>query len=436
MPSGLPIPVAGTDQFHDFHAHAEHAYLAGTAIPGSVLAFDPGEGWSLFAPVPTMEERIWVGEGETLDAAAERSGLDAIRPLGELRAWLEQRRGQPLVIAGNSDILAQAEGYAIANWAALEVAIDYEAGARISERIAEARRAKDPGELDLMRSAASATRAGHLAAMRFARPGMTERELQVEVEAEFFRNGSPRTAYGSIVGGGPNAAVLHFSPTARPFAEGELILMDAAAEYEAYAADVTRTFPVGARFEGPQRDIYDLVYRVQRAAIAGVRPGKEFRELHLEACAGIAAGLADLGILRGRAEDLVEQDAHALFFVHGLGHMLGLATHDAGGCLAGRPKSDRFGLKWLRADLPLQEDYVVTIEPGVYFINALLADPEVRERYRQAVNWPLVDSLAGFGGVRIEDDVRVTASGCEVLSAGIPSHIDEVEALRREGLSR
>jgi Xaa-Pro aminopeptidase len=142
--------------------------------------------------------------------------------------------------------------------------------------------------------------------------------------------------------------------------------------------------------------------------------------------------LADLGILRGSPASLVESDAHALFFPHGLGHMLGLATHDAGGCLAGRTPSDRFGLKWLRADLPLEEDYVVTIEPGIYFIRALLEDPERRERYRDQVDWARVDGMLDFGGIRIEDDVRVTAAGAEVLSAAIPKSITAVEALREE----
>lgn len=184
-----------------------------------------------------------------------------------------------------------------------------------------------------------------------------------------------------------------------------------------------------------QRDLYQLVLGVQERAIAGVRPGKEFKALHLEAALGIATGLVSLGILRGRPEDLVEQDAHALFFVHGLGHMLGLATHDAGGCLAGRTPSDRFGLKWLRADLPLQEEYVVTIEPGIYFIPALLNDAARREKYRGAVNWELVDSMAGFGGIRIEDDVRVTDGAPEILSAAIPKQIAAIEELRRQALA-
>jgi Xaa-Pro aminopeptidase len=139
--------------------------------------------------------------------------------------------------------------------------------------------------------------------------------------------------------------------------------------------------------------------------------------------------------MRGDPEGLVESDAHALFFPHGLGHMLGLATHDAGGCLAGRTPSDRFGLKWLRADLPLQEDYIVTIEPGIYFIPALLDEPGRRERYRDSVNWDRVDALRGFGGIRIEDDVRVTATGAEVLTAAIPKALTEIEALRAEAFA-
>lgn len=432
--SGLPLPIAGTDQFHDYHAHPDFSYIAGAAYPGAVVAFDPSDGWTLFLPIASIEDRVWVGDGESIDRATAITGLDRALPLGALAGWLEARRGEPLAVLGNHDVVHQPAAYGVAGWMALEPVIDDEAGARLTERLAESRRAKDDGEIARMRAAAMATAAGHRAALRLARPGMTERALQVEVEAEFFRHGAARTAYGSIVGGGPNGAVLHFSPTSRPFADGEIVLMDAAAEYEGYAADVTRTFPVGDRFVGIQRDLYALVLAVQQQAVRDALPGKEYRDLHLEACMRIADGLSTLGILRGNAEDLVDTDAHALFFPHGLGHMLGLATHDAGGCLAGRTPSDRFGLKWLRADLPLRPGYVVTIEPGIYFIRALLTDPGRRARYANQVNWSLVDTLMDFGGIRIEDDVLVTAGGPELLSASIPREIAEIEELRREGL--
>ena len=435
VPSGLPVPVPGTDQYHDFHAHPEFAYLSGARTPGSALAFDPGEGWVLFAPVAGLEERVWVGDGEDLEALAASTGL-SVRPLGELSGWLERRRGETLALLGNDDIAHHPAAYGIEGWQALELDIDHELSARLSEQVSESRRAKDASEIALMRSAAGASRAGHLAALRLARPGMSERQLQVELEAEFFRNGADRTAYGSIVGTGSNGAVLHFSPTARALRDGEMVLIDAGAEVGGYASDVTRTFPVGPRFEGIQRDLYRLVLEVQQAAIGEIRPGVEYRDLHLRAAGRIASGLVDLGILRGNPADLVERDAHALFFPHGLGHMLGLATHDAGGCLKGRTPSDRFGLKWLRADLPLQPGYVVTIEPGIYFIRALLTDPARREQYRDMVDWERMDGLLDFGGIRIEDDVLVTATGADVLSGAIPKSIPEIEALRAEAHSR
>jgi Xaa-Pro aminopeptidase len=400
-----------------------------------VLAFDGAEGWQLFAPVASIESRVWDGGGAALEALAAESGIERVRPLGELRGWLEARRGESLVLLGNHDITEHSRGYGIESWAALEATVDADLSARLSEQVAESRRAKDGAELDRMRAAAAASRFGHFAAMRLARPGMSERALQIEIEAEFFRGGAERTAYGSIVGSGPNAAILHTAPSQRLLREGDLVLVDAAAESDGYAADITRTFPVAAAFSPEQRALYELLLAVQERAIAGVKPGVEYKELHLAACEQIARGLVDLGILRGDAASLVERDAHALFFPHGLGHMLGLSTHDAGGCLAGRTPSDRFGLKWLRADLPLQEDYVVTIEPGIYFIPALLDDPRRREEFADAVNWEAVDAMRGFGGIRIEDDVRVTADGAEVLSAAVPKSLGAIEEIRREALA-
>ena len=433
LPAGLMLPIAGTDQFHEYHAHPEHRYLAGVGQPGGVLAFDAGEGWTLFVPQPDAAERVWTGDGPSLAAVGEASGLEA-RPASELGGWLERRRGEPLTVIGNDDITLRPIEYGVESWATLEFATDEEESERLRTVVAELRRAKDPRELALMREAAAATHRGHMAGIRKARAGMSERALQIEIEVEFFRAGAERTAYGSIVGGGPNAATLHFSPTAREFSEGELILVDAGAEVGGYASDVTRTYPVGARFEGMQRDLYELVLGVQERAIDRARPGREYRDLHLAASVETAQGLIDLGLLRGEAEDLVERDAQALFFPHGLGHMLGLATHDAGGCLDGRVPSERPTLRYLRADLPLQPGYVVTIEPGVYFIRALLEDPDLRQRYHDDVDWERVDGLLDFGGIRIEDDVLITEAGAEVLSAATPKSLDAIEELRREGL--
>lgn len=432
--SGAHVPIAGTDQFHDFHAHPEHVYLAGASLPGAVLVYDSREGWRLFVPLPTSEERVWTGDGTALQLVVEQTGL----PVAERAAfgpWLDSHRGEAFALLGNQDLLAEPAAYGLSAWQALEPVVDAEASARLSECVSEARRRKDDGELAAMRAAATASHCGHLAGLRHARPGVTERQLQVEIEAAMFRAGGDRTAYGSIVGTGPDAAVLHFPPSRRELRAGDLVLVDAGAEVDGYASDVTRTFPVGGRFEGLQRDLYQLVLGVQQQAIADARPGREYRDLHLQAAAGISAGLVDLGILRGDPAVLVERDAHALFFPHGLGHMLGLATHDAGGCLAGRTRSDRLGLKYLRADLPLAPGHVITIEPGVYFIPALLEDPELRRRFRDDVAWDRVDGLLGFGGIRVEDDILIREDDPEVLSASIPKSIAEIEELRQEALS-
>lgn len=434
IPSGAHVPVEGTDQYHEFHAHPEFAYLSGAREPGTVLTFDRHDGWVLFAPTAGLEDRVWVGEGIDHEELSASTGLP-VRPIGKLRPWLEERRSETVAVIGNHDLVHRPDTYGVESWTALEVSLDEALAERLSEQVSETRRAKDASEIEMMRSAADASRAGHLFALRNTRPGLTERQLQVEVEAEFFRAGAERTAYGSIVGTGSNSAVLHFSPTQRAMKHGEIVLMDAGAESHGYASDVTRTFPVGPRFEGPQRDLYQLVLDVQRSAIAAAGPGIEFKAMHLAACERIASGLVDLGLLKGFAAELVERDAHALFFPHGLGHMLGLSTHDAGGCLAGRTPSDRFGLKWLRADLPLEPGYVVTVEPGIYFIKALIDDRGRREQFADCVDWAKVDALRDFGGIRIEDDVLITETGREVLTAAIPTTIAEIEALRAEAFA-
>lgn len=433
VPSGMPVGIDGTDGYHEFHAHAEHYWLAGTDAPGQVLAYDPEEGFVLFAHVASPDERVWEGAGEDLDAIRARTGLGKVLAREELGAWLSRRITAPVAILGNRDILRHAERYGAAGLGGPGFRVDEELSNRLSAVITDARRRKDDGEIALMRLAADATAAGHVAGMRFARAGVTERMLKVEIESAFFRAGGARTAYPSIVGSGENAATLHYAPGDRALADGDLVLVDAGAEVGGYMSDVTRTFPAGGAFTAEQADLYDLLLGVQKHAVAKVRPGKEYREIHLEACVEIARGLVDHGILRGDPDSLVERDAHALFFPHGIGHMIGLATHDVGGYAEGRKPSDRFGLKWLRTDLALEAGHVVTIEPGIYFIRALLTDPDRRARHADDVNWEKVDGMLDFGGYRIEDDVLATADGPVVLTDGTPKERAEVEALAAEG---
>lgn len=430
VPGGLVIGVEGSDQPYAFRAHDDHYYLAGIRAPGQVLVLDPEAGWLLFVPVASQEDRVWHGETPAPGAQAERVGIDRALPVDELGAWLADRAGRPAALLGSRDLLERPIGYALHPGDLETLAFDADLSMRLEQRVHAARRSKDEVELDFMRAAAACSRAGHLAGMTATRAGLTERALQVEIESAFLRTGAERPAYASIAVGGPHTAVLHATPGARPLAEGDLVLVDAGAEFAGYDSDVTRTWSVSSSFTQSQRAIYEIVLDVQTAAIEAVKPGVEFRELHLDACRRVAEGLREFGLLRGDIDDLVARDAHALFLPHGLGHMLGLATHDVGGWTEGRERSERPGLKFLRIDTPLAAGDVVTIEPGIYFVPALLRDPELRRRHHDDVNWELADTMLGWGGVRIEDDVLVTADGAEVLTAAIPKSVDELEALR------
>lgn len=429
--AGLPVPIVGTDGFHDFHVHGDHFYLTGMDVPGQVLAFDPDDGFTFFARVATDEDLVWEGAPPSLDTVRGWTGLERVFPQEALFAWIEARRQNPIAVLGNRDILTSPAGYGVPELDELWLKEDTDRTARLAHGIAAARRVKDPSELKVMRDSAKACRAGHLRAMKIATQGMTELELAVEIEAEFRRRGAQRPAYHTIVAAGRNGAVLHYRPSDRPFRDGELVTVDAGAEVDGYMSDVTRSFPVNGIFTAEQKDVYSLLLAVQDAAVNTVRPGVEFRELHLMVCLELARGLVDLGIMKGDPEGLVERDAHTLFFPHGLGHMIGIATHDVGGYLADRRPSERFGLKWLRMDQPLKPGHVVTIEPGLYFIEALLKDPKRREEYADAVDFDVAERMLGFGGIRIEDDVVCTEDEPEVLSAGIPKAIDEVEAACR-----
>jgi Xaa-Pro aminopeptidase len=282
-----------------------------------------------------------------------------------------------------------------------------------------ARRPKELAEINLMRRCASATTAGYAAIQSLLRPGVSERRLQIELEAEYFRHGAQVTGYDSIIGSGPNAAVLHGAPSARVAQAGEFILIDSGAQLDRYVIDVTRTYIAGEP-SAFQRDLYQNVLNAELRAIDRCRPGAEWRDIHFGAAVDLIDGLITMGLMKGSATSLIEQEAHMLFFPHGIGHMLGLGVRDASGLEPGRTKDPRPCLASLRQDLILRAGYIVTIEPGLYFIPALLNDPVRREKYRDCVNWPLAEKCLGLGGVRLEDNLLITATAPENLTAAIP----------------
>jgi Xaa-Pro aminopeptidase len=395
--AGEPVPIPGRgDPTYPFRSHSEYLYLTDRERAGGVLAFDPREGWVDFVAPVTRDELLW--ERRTPPSIEDGVAVSKLEP------WLEERSGRPVVNLGAP---------------VLGISSDPVVTSELRRAMNHLRRQKDPLELSRMRRAERATRAGFAAAAQLLEPGLTERALQIELEAEFFRAGADRLAFDTIIATGSNAAVLHHPPTAQPLADGELVLIDAGGEYQGYASDVTRTFPVSGRFTGVQADIYALVRKASRAAIDRCRAGTEYRDVHHEAAVTIGAGLVDLGILEGEPETLVERGTVSLFFPHGVGHMVGLGVRDAGEVLPGRePDPDAFPR--LRVDLPLLPGHVITIEPGIYFVPALLNDPEMRERHRDAVRWEQAERLLEFGGIRLEENVLITADGVEVLTSDIP----------------
>ena len=395
--AGAPVPIPGRgDPAYPFRAHLEYLYLTDRERAHGVLAFDPKDGWVDFVAPVSRRERLWEGGGE-LDSA----GTVPVEELGE---WLDARAGRVLACLGAP--FDGADG-------------DEDLARELRKPLNAIRRVKDVLELERMRAAERATAAGFASLVPRIEPGRTERELQIELEAEFFRNGAAYTAFDSIVGGGPNAAVLHFPPSSRALAAGELVLVDAGAEYHGYASDVTRTYPVSGSFAPEQAELHALVRSAGLEAMTLCTAGTEWRDVHRAAALVIAAGLADLGLLRGDAESLVDSEAVGVFFPHGVGHLVGLGIRDAGEVLPGRePAADSFPP--LRVDLPLQPGYVTTVEPGVYFVPALIHDAEFRERHSSTVDWERAEGMIGFGGIRVEDNVLVTDDGYEVLTKDIP----------------
>ena len=389
--SGHAPLVEGSDLHHAFRPHPDFAYLSGTGVEGAVLAYDARTGeWQLFGPRFTADQLVW-------EPAPTEIGL----PVGELDEWLGQRADQRV----------------------LEAVSD----AAVQSGIGEVRLHKDEAELADLRRAAITSEAGFDWVYANTRPGMTEREVQIGMEAEFFRAGAVRPAYPSILASGPHGAYLHYfyglddalRPATRTIEAGDLLLIDAGGEVGGYASDVTRTMFVGAEPTDVQTFLWNLVLRAQEVAIDRCRPGQEWREVHMESARIIGSGLIELGALRGEVDELISSGAVALFFPHGLGHLIGLAVHDAGGYPAGREPSAHPQLRYLRTDRPLEAGMITSVEPGVYFIEALLGDPAQRERFADQVVWEVVDPLRGFGGIRIEDDVHITDGEPEVLSAAI-----------------
>ena len=402
--AGEPISIpGGQDQTYPFLAHSEYFYLTDHECEGGVVAFDPADGddkgWVDFVPTVTQGQRVWEGREQVPGT-----------PLGELAGWLAARRGKKIVMLGTP--LAG-------------IQFDARRAEEVRELFTHARRAKDDAEIERMELAAAATapayeRVRELLLEAAKGAAISEQRLKAEIEGKFALHGATRPCYGTIVGVGDNSAVLHFDPTLRAIKPGETVLIDAGAEVRRYGVDVTRTYGCG-EVTGARRELHAVVQRAFDRAVAACVPGAEWVDIHVRAALDMAEGLVQMGVLRGSASTAVESGAMGLFFPHGLGHMIGLGVRDATGRLPGRGPTVRKGVVTIRCDFPLGERYSMTVEPGCYFIGALLRDRANRDAHRDAVDWALVDRLLdeGIGGVRIEDSVIVTSSGPKALTAHI-----------------
>jgi Xaa-Pro aminopeptidase len=388
--AGLPIPIpGGADQCFQYKPHPEYFWLTGRHREGGVMAYDAREGWTLFETPLSVSEQIWGG-----------SEAPVGRPIEELDEWVKQRSGRTL------------------RW--LGVPKEATADEEFRTKLTHARRPKDAIEIELMTQAVKATAVGHEAARSLIKPGVTERQLQIELEAAMFRAGADGLGYATIVGSGPNSAVLHFAPTNRQVGKNEVVLIDAGGEVNGYTADVTRTHPANGAFSADQQMLYDAVLLANQLVIEGCKIGTEWKDLHKLAALSMAGSLQKMGLLRCSAQEAFDTELISLFFPHGIGHMVGLGVRDAGGVLPGRDGECKVAGVAIRMDLPLEEGYLVTVEPGLYFIPALLRNEEHRAKFKDVADWQAIEPLIGTVGIRIEDNILVARSGPTNLTESIP----------------
>lgn len=404
-----PVYIRNNDVEHDYRQDSDVHFLTGFAEPDSVLVLSTLDGGgvktTLFVRPRDPEREQWDGPRAGLDGALTTFGADQSFPIAdlatELPKLLEDRAR--LYYRPGRDRAFDDRVFAALDRARARAKLGHGYPTEIVDPgtiVHEMRLLKDEPSLGAMRRAAEITALAHAKAMAAARPGMYEYEIEALLLDTFRRHGSERPAYGSIVGSGPNATVLHHRSNDRRMAEGDLLLLDAGCEYAYFASDVTRTFPVSGRFTEPQRKLYELVLEAQLAGIAAARPGGTLDAVHAACVEVLARGLVELGLLQGAVAEVIEKATYKRFYMHKTSHWLGMDVHDVG----------RYHVD--RAPRALEPGMVLTVEPGLY-VGA--DDATVDAQWRGI-------------GIRIEDDILVTAGEPENLTRAIPKTVSEVEA--------
>jgi len=444
--------IRNDDVAHPFRQDSDFHFLTGFNEPNAIAVLDAtsDEPYTLFVRARDPEAEAWNGLRAGVEGAVERFGADAAFEVAEFGDWLRRRlagrRSLGYVLGGPLHDEVMRAVRSVRSYAARSgVGVPVEV-IDIRSYLHELRVIKSSAEAEALREACRISAVAHIEAMRFAAPGRNERQVQAVLEYVFGVMGAERIGYGSIVAGGDNACILHYVENDQPLRDGELLLIDAAAEYRHLTSDITRTFPVNGRFSEPQRAVYELVLRAQRAVIDTCRPGLAWTAMHETAVGVLAQGLIDLGLLPGSADEVVAKGWYRKFFFHGTGHWLGIDVHDAGAS-----RIDGLGR-------PLEPGMAVTVEPGIYVardkatvtlsgadydpderlrlafeLGAAEAKAEIKRREAKAGTFEFEVPAEFLGiGVRIEDDLLITPDGHENLSALAPVEPDEIEALCAE----
>lgn len=403
-----PVAFRNNDVLHEYRQDSDFYYLTGFDEPHSLLVLTnqhPEHRVVLFVEPASPERARWDGPRAGLEGAMQRFGADIAYPIEELATHL------PQYLKGAHRLHVRLGHYRDFTSILLEQLEHLRAQARRgvvvpteivdpSATLHTMRMSKAAEEVQMMRHAIAITKDAHHNALKTARPGVWEYEVEAELLRTFRAHGAVRPAYGSIVGAGNNATVLHYRANNYRMQDGDLLLIDAGCEWEYYASDITRTFPVNGYFSKPQRELYDLVLAAQQAAIEQVRPGISLEDIHTAALSVLIEGLIKLGLCKGSPQEVLEQGSYKAFYMHKTSHWLGMDVHDVGAYAT--PKGQ----------VLLEPGFVLTVEPGLYVPDD---NPDGGD-YRGI-------------GIRIEDDVLVTTHGAEVLSADIPKRPFELEAL-------
>jgi Xaa-Pro aminopeptidase len=438
LAAGLPQSRNYRANRFPFRAKSHFLYFLGEPIPGAALLFAEGRV-TLFTEPPDPADALWHGARPSLAEVAERTGVDEARAVGEIDAVLSRVQG-PIATLPTEDAASAA-------WLSARLGRDVRPSsgdalaegspdAALADAIIDIRLRHDEAAQAQLRSVAEASAAAHVAGMKATRPGGTETGVAAAILGELKRRGLGE-AYGPIVT--VHGEVLHNEHQVNPIAAGDLLLADVGGETEeGWAADITRVWPVSGAFSATQRAIYDIVLAANVAAIGKSRSGVRYRSVHEEAARVIVEGLRSLGIFKGEVDGLIERGAAAIFFPHGVGHLIGLDVHDMedlgdrAGYAPGRSRSKRFGDCYLRLDRDLEPGMAVTIEPGFYQVPGILGDEAYTAAVGQDLNRDVLARYADVRGIRIEDDVLITAGDPEVLTSAVPKEATAIEGLMRE----